>query len=233
MPSISGIISCGRSKRKRSSTSTTHKCCSSLSSLSSLSSSSSIGGEKKQRRHRHARLELIKSSLMVMTRHHKRHLHPSRHQHHHRFITSTSLSRRHRRCLMPLPTLLSPLHQIVFNASHTKTSSFVIDHTSTKKRRREESSSSSSRSSHSSSLSSSTLSSMKRQLAHVDLSILSTSVQQKQQQQQQQQLSLFSTQNKYLFNSTCSSCLALNCDHCCKQFQLKEANASTRRNLLS
>lgn len=50
-------------------------------------------------------------------------------------------------------------------------------------------------------------SSMKRQVAQADLSLLS----------------VLSTNNKFLFNSTCSSCLALNCDNCCKQFMLNES----------
>lgn len=50
---------------------------------------------------------------------------------------------------------------------------------------------------------------MKRQMAIADLSTMPGG-------------SVLSTHNKYLFNSTCSSCLSLNCDCCCKQFRMDE-----------
>jgi hypothetical protein len=78
-----------------------------------------------------------------------------------------------------------------------------------------------------SSSSSSSTSSMKRQFAQADLSRCTA----EQINNNDDQISVFSTQNKYLFNSTCSSCLALNCDYCCRQFQLNETITSTKRNI--
>lgn len=189
------------------------------------------------------------SSSLVLCEKNKRkirlpHNNINKHQQNHRFVpelieTKSAIKHRkqHRESFQTLLTTRNHQHnhhhhrRIVFDSSSSTKAELIM--VKSNKRRRiisdddDDVNITPNHNSLSSSSSSSSTSSMKRQFAQADLSRCTA----EQINNNDDQISVFSTQNKYLFNSTCSSCLALNCDYCCRQFQLNETIASTKRNI--
>ena len=183
------------------------------------------------------------SSSLVLCEKNKRKIrlpHNNKHQQNHRFVpelieTKSAIKHRkqHRESFQTLLTTRNHHHhrRIVFDSSSSTKAELIM--VKSNKRRRiisdddDDVNITPNHNSLSSSSSSSSTSSMKRQFAQADLSRCTA----EQINNNDDQISVFSTQNKYLFNSTCSSCLALNCDYCCRQFQLNETITSTKRNI--